>query len=323
MTSGFCAFTSELSEYDENYSEKDIRLNERQNGKKRTAMMFFVGAIIVLGGVLGGYVWHHGEILALNQPNEILIIGGAALGAMIIATPVSVIKALIGQIMGVLTGKGYGKQDYLDLLVMMYEIFNVARRDGLVGLENHVEHPDESDIIQRYPKFLKNHHAVAFFADTMRVIISGSVQPHDLEDLMDADLDVTHADESRPSTALTTVADSLPGLGIVAAVLGIVITMGSLDGGPEIIGRNVAAALVGTFMGILACYGFVAPLATSLKGKVDQDHQYLGCMKLALLSFHKGVAGVIAVEFARRSLYAELRPSFLDLENACNEAKKR
>ena len=268
-------------------------------------------------------MWHGGHPLALNQPNEVLIIGGAALGSMVIATPISVIKGMIGQIMGVLKGGAYAKKDYLELLVMMYEIFNVARRDGLVGLENHVEHPHESEIFQRYPKFLKNHHAVAFFSDTMRVIISGSVQPHDLEDLMDSDLDVLHEDELRPSEALTTVADSLPGLGIVAAVLGIVITMASLDGGPEVIGHNVAAALVGTFLGILACYGFVGPLATSMKHRVHESGLYLSCMKKALLSFHKGVAGVISVEFARRSLFAEVRPDFLELENACNEAKRR
>ena len=268
-------------------------------------------------------MWHGGNVLALNQPNEILIIGGAALGSLVIATPLPVIKSLIKQLTGVLKGPAFSKKDYLDLLVMMYEIFNVARRDGLVGLENHIEHPDESNIFQRYPKFLKNKHAVEFFSDTMRVIISGSVQPHDLEELMESDLEITHEDEIRPAGALGTIADSLPGLGIVAAVLGIVVTMASLDGGPEIIGHNVAAALVGTFMGVLACYGFVGPLSNSLKSRVDETAQYLRVMKHALLSFHKGVAGVIAVEFARRTLYADVRPGFLELEKACNESKKR
>ena len=286
-------------------------------------MLFLIGAGIVLGSVLGGFMWHGGNVLALNQPNEILIIGGAALGSLVIATPLPVIKSLIKQLTGVLKGPAFSKKDYLDLLVMMYEIFNVARRDGLVGLENHIEHPDESNIFQRYPKFLKNKHAVEFFSDTMRVIISGSVQPHDLEELMESDLEITHEDEIRPAGALGTIADSLPGLGIVAAVLGIVVTMASLDGGPEIIGHNVAAALVGTFMGVLACYGFVGPLSNSLKSRVDETAQYLRVMKHALLSFHKGVAGVIAVEFARRTLYADVRPGFLELEKACNESKKR
>ncbi len=285
-------------------------------------MFIFVGAIIVLGGVLGGFTLHGGKILALNQPSELLIIGGAALGSLLIATPLSVIKNIISQLKAALGG-GFVKKDYLDLLVMMYEIFNVARRDGLVGLENHIEHPHESEIFKRYPRFLKNHHAVNFFADTMRVIISGSVQPHDLEDLMDADIEVLHEEELRPSQALSSVADSLPGLGIVAAVLGVVITMAAIDGPPAEIGEKIAAALVGTFLGILGCYGFVGPVAASLNHRTHDMKQYLGCMKNALLSFHKGVAGVIAVEFARRSLYTEVRPGFIELEKACNDAKKR
>jgi len=285
-------------------------------------MLVFVGAFIVLGSVLTGYVLEGGHIMALNQPLELLIIGGAAIGAMITATPMSVMKEMVNQIKGVL-GPGYNKQDYLDILVMMFEVFNVARKDGLVGLENHIEHPEESEILKRYPKFLNNHHALAFFADTMRVVISGAVQPHDLEDLMDSDIEVLHEEELRPSEALNSVADSLPGLGIVAAVLGIVITMASIDGPPEEIGHKVGAALVGTFLGIILCYGFVGPLAASMKHRLNDTKQYLVCMKNALLSFNKGVAGVIAVEFARRSLYAEVRPDFIELESACNETKKR
>ncbi|HUV30719.1 MAG TPA: flagellar motor stator protein MotA [Acidobacteriota bacterium] len=285
-------------------------------------MSIFIGLAIVLGSVLGGFLIHGGQILALNQPSEFLIIGGAALGSLVIATPFPVIKSIVRQIKSVVGG-GMKKQDYLELLVMMYEVFNVARRDGLVGLENHIEKPHESSILQRYPAFLKNEHAVAFFADTMRVIISGSVQPHDLEDLMDEDIEVLYEEGLQPSQALSTVADSLPGLGIVAAVLGVVITMAALDGPPSEIGHKVAAALVGTFLGILGCYGFVGPLAGSLKHRTHDLKQYLSCMKQALLSFHKGVAGVIAVEFARRSLFAEARPGFIELEEACKEAKKR
>ncbi len=285
-------------------------------------MFIFIGAIVVIGGVLGGFVLEGGKAVALYQPLELMIIGGAALGSLLIATPLSVIKAIIGQIKGVL-GAGLGKKDYLQLLVMMYEVFNVARRDGLVGLENHIEHPKESEIFKRYPRFLANHHAVDFFCDTMRVIISGSVQPHDLQELMEEDIETLHAEELRPSQALSSVADSLPGLGIVAAVLGVVLTMAAINGPPEEIGHKVAAALVGTFLGILGCYGFVGPLAASLTHRTNDMKQYLGCMKHALLSFHKGVAGVIAVEFARRTLYAEVRPGFTELEKACNESKKR
>ncbi|MBI5265882.1 MAG: flagellar motor stator protein MotA [candidate division Zixibacteria bacterium] len=285
-------------------------------------MFLFIGAIIVVGGVLGGYTLHGGNLLALNQPSELLVIGGAALGALLIATPLNIIKKIIKQVTGVISG-GLGKSDYLDLLVMMYEIFNVARRDGLVGLENHIEHPEESDIFKRYPKFLKNHHARDFFADTMRVIISGSVQPHDLDDLMMNDLEIHHEDELKPSQALAATADSLPGLGIVAAVLGVVITMASLNGPPSEIGEKVAAALVGTFLGIIGCYGFIGPLAASIGARTQDSHLFLNCIRHALLSFHKGVAGVIAVEFARRSLPADVRPGFLELEEACKQAKRR
>ncbi|MFZ5979091.1 MAG: flagellar motor stator protein MotA [Candidatus Zixiibacteriota bacterium] len=285
-------------------------------------MFVIVGAVIVMIGVVGGFILEGGEALALWQPLELMIIGGAALGSLVIATPLPVIKSIIKQVTGIF-GNGMNKKDYLDLLVMMYEIFNVARRDGLVGLENHIEHPDDSDILKRYPKFLKNHHAVSFFADTMRVIISGSIQPYDLEELMDSDIEILHEDEHRAVDALNTTSDALPGLGIVAAVLGVVITMAAIDGPPEEIGHHVAVALTGTFLGILGCYGFVGPLAKSLSHRNNETRQYLACMKHALLSFHKGVAGVIAVEFARRTLYSEVRPDFLELEKACNEAKKR
>lgn len=285
-------------------------------------MLVIVGILVVFGAVLGGFVLSGGHLLALYQPLEVLIIGGAAIGALLVGNSMHVIKGVIGQLTGVF-GSGYTKSDYQDILVMMFEIFNIARKDGLIGLENHVEHPEDSDIFKRYPKFLKNHHAVQFFADTMRVIISGAVQPTDLEDLMDNDIEALLEEELHPSHALNTVSDSLPGLGIVAAVLGIVITMGAIDGPPEEIGLKVGHALVGTFLGILACYGFVGPIAANMKFRVNEDIQYIGCMKHALLSFNKGVAGVIAVEFARRTLFADVRPSFMELEEACNAAKKR
>lgn len=285
-------------------------------------MFIFVGAAVVLGSVLGGYVMEGGHLLAIYQPLEILIIFGSAFGALLIATPMNVIKGIFKQITGIM-GSGYSKKDYLDLLVMMFEIFNIARKDGLIGLETHVENPKESEIFQRYPKFLNNHHALAFFTDTMRVIISGAVQPHDLEELMDNDIEAMQEEEMHPSHSLSNTADSLPGLGIVAAVLGVVITMGAIDGPPEEIGHKVGAALVGTFLGILGCYGFVGPIAANMKHRITENMQYIACMKHALLSFNKGVAGVIAVEFARRTLFADVRPGFIELEETCNATKKR
>ncbi len=285
-------------------------------------MFIIIGSIIVIASVVGGYTWHGGHMLALHQPSELLIIFGSALGSLIIANPMSVLKRLISQMMGLMKG-GLGKKDYLSLLVMMFEVFNIARKDGLVGLESHIENPKDSAILKKYPTFLHNHHALTFFADTMRVIITGSVQPHDLEDMMDTDIEASHEEEGIPSQALSTVADALPGLGIVAAVLGVVITMGAIDGPPAEIGHKVAAALVGTFLGIFASYGFFGPLARGLTLRNNDNKQYFNCMKQALLSFHKGVAGVIAVEFARRSLYAEFRPGFLELEKACNDVKRK
>ncbi len=285
-------------------------------------MLVIVGIITVFATVIGGYILEGGHIMALYQPVEVLIIGGAAVGAMLVGNSMHVIKGMVSQLTAIF-GSGYTKQDYQDILVMMFEIFNIARKDGLIGLEAHVEHPEDSDIFKKYPKFLKNHHAVDFFADTMRVIISGAVQPTDLEDLMDNDIEALLEEELHPSHALNTVSDSLPGLGIVAAVLGIVITMGAIDGPPEEIGHKVGAALVGTFLGILACYGFVGPLAANMKFRINEDIQYIGCMKHALLSFNKGVAGVIAVEFARRTLFADVRPGFTELEEACNETKRK
>ncbi len=209
-------------------------------------MFVIIGAIVVISSVIGGFTWHGGQLLALHQPSEVLIIFGSAIGTLIMANPMSVIKGLFSQILGLMKG-GLVKKDFLNLLVMMFEVFNIARKDGLVGLESHIENPKTSTIFKRYPSFLNNHHALTFFADTMRVIISGSVQPHDLCDLMDADIDSTHEEEGLPAQALSTVSDALPGLGIVAAVLGIVITMGAIDGPPEVIGHKLPRLWWGRF----------------------------------------------------------------------------
>ena len=205
---------------------------------------------------------------------------------------------------------------------MLYEIFNIARREGLVGLESHIEKPKESEVITKYPAFLKNHHAVDFMSDTMRLIITGSVQPHELEALLDTDLETHHEEVDRAPSALATMADAFPGLGIVAAVLGVVITMGSIGGDTAEIGHKVAAALVGTFLGVLLCYGFVGPLARRLQTRNSSDSVYMICLKQCLLAFCKGVPPSIAVEYGRRSLPNEVRPSFTDVEDACKDTRK-
>ncbi|MCP4567593.1 MAG: flagellar motor stator protein MotA [FCB group bacterium] len=284
-------------------------------------MLIIVGFLVVIGSVLTGYVLEGGAIMALYQPLELLIIGGAALGSLLVMTPMHVLKDMVKQVIGAL-GSGYAKQDFTDQMVMLYEIFNIARREGLVGLESHIEKPLESEVIGRYQSFLQNHHAIDFMADTMRLIITGSVQPHELEALLDVDLDIHHEEISQAPTILSTVSDSLPGLGIVAAVLGVVITMASIGGPPEVIGHKVGAALVGTFLGILLCYGFVGPLASSMKSRNHADGAYMVCLKQCLLAFCKGFPPSIAVEYGRRSISSEVRPSFIELEDACKETRK-
>ncbi len=284
-------------------------------------MLTIVGFIVVIAAVIGGYVMEGGKLLVLFQPAEFLIIGGAALGGLIVATPKSVLLDIIRQITGTL-GAGYGRKDFMDLMVMQYEIFNIARREGLVGLETHIEKPQESEVITKYPSFLKNHEAVSFMADTMRLIITGSVQPHELENLLDVDLETLHAEIDRAPGTLATTADSLPGLGIVAAVLGVVITMSAIGGPPEQIGEKVGAALVGTFLGVLLCYGFVGPLANSLRCRNQSDAAYMKCLKQCLLSFCKGLPPSIAVEYGRRSIPGEMRPTFLEVEEACKGTRK-
>jgi chemotaxis protein MotA len=192
-----------------------------------------------------------------------------------------------------------------------------ARKQGMARLEEDVENPSKSQILSKYPKFLKNHHAVHFVCDTLRMAISGGVPAFDLDQMMEMDMEVHHHHATQPIAALSTVADALPGLGIVAAVLGVVITMGSLGGPPEEIGHKVAAALVGTFMGILMCYGFLGPLAAHMTKMNDSDGDYLRCLRMGVIAFVKGSAPILAVEFARRSVPGDLRPSFKEMETAC------
>lgn len=284
-------------------------------------MLAIIGIIGTALAIVGGFIMEGGHLMVLLQPGEFVIIGGAAFCGLLIGTPTKYVKMLIGQLAGIM-GSGHGKKDYIDLLVMMYELFTVARKEGLMGLEKHVEKPEESHIFQKYPKFLKNHHAQDFLCDTMRLIISGAaVTAYDLEALMDNDLEIHHKENAKPSSSLASVADTLPGLGIVAAVLGVVIAMGAIDGPPEILGHKVAAALVGTFLGVLLSYGFVGPLARNLESTTEQGGVYYECLKHAMIAFHKGFVGTIAVEFARRVIPSDVRPGFNELEEACRAQK--
>jgi chemotaxis protein MotA len=279
-------------------------------------MLIIVGAVIVLGCVVSGFLWEGGKLGALVQPAELLIIGGSAVGSLLISTPMNVIKGLLAQTKGAL-GSGSGKSEYISLLSMLYQLFKVIQQAGVMALESHFEDPSKSAIIAKFPGFLARHEAVDFLADSVKVIIVGGIAPHDLESLMDEDCEVHHAEALKPSSTLTKVADALPGLGIVAAVLGVVLTMAAIDGPPAEIGEKVGAALVGTFLGILLSYGFVGPLATKLEHMVNEESHYLQCIKTGVLAVYKGFPPAIAVEFARRVIPGDVRPSFDETEQAC------
>ena len=285
-------------------------------------MLVIVGFVVVLGCVLGGFVMAGGPIPVLIQPAELVIIGGAAIGSTIISTPIPVLKGMGAQMAGALKARP-GKDEYLELLGMLYSLFKLTQQSGVMALESHVEDASKSPIMANYPKFLARHHAVHFLSDSIKVIILGGIAPHDLEALMDEDLEVHHHEELKPSQALTTMSDALPGLGIVAAVLGIVVTMQSIGGPVEQIGHHVAAALVGTFLGILLCYGFVGPLAKNMEHCVNDSGHYLVCIKTGLLAVYKGFPPVIAVEFARRVLPGEVRPTFDETEKYCKKSNQQ
>ena len=282
-------------------------------------MFAIIGIVIVFGCVVAGYLMEHGNLRVLVQPAELIIIGGAAIGTVLIGNPLHIIKKIAGGIGGVFVGSKFGKQTYIDTLKMLYDLLNKARKDGLMALEADVEEPAKSPVFSKNPAFLKNHHICNFVCDSLRIAITG-IDAFDLDQMLDLDMEVHHHDSTQPTAALSTMADSLPGLGIVAAVLGVVITMGALGGPPEEIGPKVAAALVGTFLGILLCYGVVSPLAASIEKNNDAESQYYQMLRAGLMAFAKGMAPMIAVEFARRAIPPEMRPTFHELEAACKSA---
>lgn len=280
-------------------------------------MFVIIGMVLVIGAVVGGYLMEKGNLMVLMQPAELIIIGGAAIGTLLIANPMPVVIKVFKGILGLLSGSKYSDKFYLENLKMLNELFQHARKNGMAKLEEDVEKPKESALFKKYPNLLKDHHMLDFLCDTLRTSLSGVVPPFELDQVMELDLEVHHHEASVPVAALTTVADALPGLGIVAAVLGVVITMGALGGPPEEIGHKVAAALVGTFLGILLCYGFLAPLAGAMTKSNDAEAQFYGCLRVALVAFAKGLPPILAVEFARRSIPADIRPSFQKMEAAC------
>lgn len=277
-------------------------------------MFLIIGTLIVLGSVAGGYVLSHGNLAALWQPYELIIIGGAAFGAFVISNPAKVVKKVFASIPVLLSGSKYDKALYMDLLSLLHDIFAKARKEGMMAIEGDLEEPEKSELFNKYPKIAKDHHIIAFITDYLRLIVGGNMNPFELENLMDVEIETHHHEAEQPAQALTKVADGLPGFGIVAAVLGIVITMGFISESAEAIGGHVAAALVGTFLGILLAYGFVGPMGTALEHRVAEESKVYECIKVSLLATVNGYSPQIAVEFGRKVLYSTVRPSFQELE---------
>jgi chemotaxis protein MotA len=280
-------------------------------------MFAIVGIVLVFCAVIGGFLMEKGHLAVLVQPAELLIIAGASIGTLLVANPMHIIKGIAAGLMGIMKGSRFNKQRYLNTLKMMYQFLNKVRKEGLLAVEMDVEKPAESTIFKNFPDFMADHESLSFLCDTLRTAITGGVEPFDMDQMMELDMEVHHHAATQPIDALSTVADALPGLGIVAAVLGVVITMGALGGPPEEIGEKVAAALVGTFLGILLCYGVVGPLSENMRKTADDQNEYLHVLRVLLLSFLKGSAPMIAIEMGRRAIPAHVRPSFDEMEKSC------
>ncbi|HXE56792.1 MAG TPA: flagellar motor stator protein MotA [Gemmatimonadales bacterium] len=285
-------------------------------------MIALIGLVIVVGSVLGGFSIAGGKIPALFHVSEFLTIAGTALGTVLVSTPAPVLKGLAGKLGRVVRPNPFTKGLYLDALRLLYELFQLARKDGLVAIESHIEEPAKSAVFKRYPAVLAQHHAVTFLCDSLRLVLVGSVPPHDLEMLMESEIEVHHEEEAGPVGALQRVSDALPGIGIVAAVLGIVVTMSAISGPVEEIGEKVAAALTGTFLGVLLAYGFAGPLATAMEHGNAAQTRFYHFLKASVVAFAKGYSPIVAAEFARRSIFAEVRPSFAEMEAACKNVRK-
>jgi chemotaxis protein MotA len=277
-------------------------------------VFLIIGLVVVFGSIIGGFLMEGGHIVVLIQPAEFIVIGGAGLGSFIVGNPLPVIKSSVSQALGLLKPNPYSEKAYGELLQALYDVFQKARKDGLVGLEAHIEEPEKSDIFKKYPGFMHHHDAVSMLCYTLKVLLTGAVEDHHLEAILDADLEQQHLEAMVVPTAINKVGDAMPGFGIVAAVLGVIVTMASIGGAASEIGEKVAAALVGTFIGILLSYGVMGPMASAIEARIGAEHAYMLCIKAALLAFARGDSPMSDVEFARRNIAPGDRPSFADLE---------
>ncbi|MBP9020023.1 MAG: flagellar motor stator protein MotA [Syntrophobacterales bacterium] len=286
-------------------------------------MLVIIGCVVVILCVAGGFLVEGGNLSILFQPAELLIIGGAAFGGFLIATPAAAVKQVLAGVLETLKGDPYGKKDYLDILQLLSEIFYKIRKQGLVAVEADVDNPGESAIFSKYPGVVKDHHILAFITDTLRTVITTQIEPYELDALMDMQLEEHHEELMIPSRSLATIADALPGLGIVAAVLGVVLSMQKIGEPPEVLGKSVGAALVGTFLGVLLCYGFFGPASRMLEHIATAKVQYMTVVKVVLKSFVSNNASPqVAIEFGRRIIPAKVRPDFYEVEDAIRRVKK-
>jgi len=278
-------------------------------------VLAIIGTVVVLGSVLGGFLMGGSSVLLLWHPLEIVIICGAALGAFLISNPLKVVKDSFTGALGLVKGARYGRLEYIQLLKLIYDILVMARKDGVLAIEKHIEDPAKSDIFKKYPVVMADHHMIEFIVDCLRLISGGNLDPHELESLLEYELETHHHEAAEPAHAVQKVADALPGFGIVAAVLGIVTTMASIEGASTAeIGHHVGAALVGTFLGILVAYGFVGPIAAAMEAKANEEAKAFEVVKMALVASVRGYPPPVAVEFARKLLFSQVRPNFKDLE---------
>ncbi len=283
-------------------------------------MFPIIGLAVVFGCIIGGFLMEEGNLFVLIQPAELVTIGGAALGSLILSCPPNLLKGVVKAIPAILKGGTLKKSHYISLLTLLYNIFTKIKKEGLLSVEKDVENPKSSPLFKSNKELLKNHHALNFLCDNLRVFIIG-IKPTEMEDLMDIEMDSHHEEAGVTPGIITKVGDALPGFGIVAAVLGIVITMGKMSEGPEVIGHSVAAALVGTFLGILLSYGVIGPLGSHLEHKNREDSKYIEAIKTAVLAFAKDLPPQMAVEAGRRTIFSDARPSFKDLEDAIKKQK--
>jgi chemotaxis protein MotA len=284
-------------------------------------MFTIIGLLIVFGAVLGGYIIAQGPLHVLNQPAEFVIIGGAAIGTMIIKTPGALRGQVLKAILGAFKSFAPSKADYIEVLKLQYHVFQFMRKNGAVALDEHVQEMEKSPIFSQYPGFLKRHDAVEFFRDALKQIVNGTATAEELDVMLDAELETHHEETAAPINIITNTADALPGLGIVAAVLGIVITMGHLDSGPEEIGHHIGAALIGTFMGILLCYGLLQPLAMNVEAQEASAAKYMRCIKEGVVAALRGASPIVAVEFARKAIFSAVRPKSDEVDEACRSVK--